>query len=982
VKTVLTKILFSIVLMLMADRTRGIEGDAHTLLLLHSENNLTGANNEARDQSSGVTFEPGVHGAAAYFSKSGATNTISMPGPLLFHPLRDGKFVFGGMLGRRIKANHDHWLLSALEANPGLLEMFRLRDRQPPPRLVPWAGEFAGKYLISAVQALRMTNSAVLLSNLTRFVADLIATQAEDGYLGPFPQSQRLLGNWDLWGHYHVMQGLLLWYEQTGDPSALRACRRAADLICQTYLDQPRRVFDAGSPEMNMAVIHVFGALHRLTGEARYLSMMREIEKDWERAGDYLRTGLAGVEYFATPRPRWESLHDVQGLVELWQITGEAKYREAFAHHWRSIARWDVHNTGAFSSGEQATGNPYSPGAIETCCTVAWMALSIDMLRLTGDSRIADQLELTTFNAALGAQHTSGRWWAYNTPMDGVREASAHSIVFQARAGTPELNCCSVNGPRALGMLSDWAVMADGNGVVINWHGPGEHTGKLLDGTPVRFTCATEFPVSGRVNWSVQLRGKPHRFPVRFRIPGWSAKAALRVNGKELNGVTPGQYCECNRLWKNGDAVEIDLDLSLRLRPGDREAAGKASLYRGPILLAYDQRFNTFDEPELPLVDPSRLGQARLVVSPRVVGEDSLSPALLIDLPTRERTLRLCDYASAGATGTRYQSWLPGTNLPPAPPITRAPADGAVLGAGQTAFRWTTKTNNALTDYRVLIGDSPELNVPALEFKNLTQSRFVLEDAVKKRLMPGRWYYWRVLARGPHGETSSAEPNACFQFDPGKPPKVDEREVQTGPNGLLVKAHLHGEPKPEFGKLTRATGFVPAPGPDGSPNGAVALNGKDQMLIYALPEDFGDDYSVTLWFRLTALPEKHLGQLFSAWAVGLDDPLRLTIDGGKLFARIEAQQAYSTKGVPIETGAWHHLAAVKSGPRLTLYLDGEPRESVAVPGLINTAARSCALGGNPNYVGNEFLAADFAGFVMFLKALQDTEVKELSRSAR
>ena len=39
-------------------------------------------------------------------------------------------------------------------------------------------------------------------------------------------------------------------------------------------------------------------------------------------------------------------------------------------------------------------------------------------------------------NASLGAQHPSGRWWTYNTPMDGIREASAHTIVFQSRAGT------------------------------------------------------------------------------------------------------------------------------------------------------------------------------------------------------------------------------------------------------------------------------------------------------------------------------------------------------------------------------------------------------------------------------------------------------------------------------------------------------------------------------------------------------------------
>jgi len=40
------------------------------------------------------------------------------------------------------------------------------------------------------------------------------------------------------------------------------------------------------------------------------LRMMREIEKDWEKppAGDYLRLAKTGMEYYQTPKPRWESL--------------------------------------------------------------------------------------------------------------------------------------------------------------------------------------------------------------------------------------------------------------------------------------------------------------------------------------------------------------------------------------------------------------------------------------------------------------------------------------------------------------------------------------------------------------------------------------------------------------------------------------------------------------------------------------------------
>jgi hypothetical protein len=76
--------------------------------------------------------------------------------------------------------------------------------------------------------------------------------------------------------------------------------------------------------------------------------------------------------------------------------------------------------------------------------------------------------------------------------MDGVREASAHTIVFQARAGTPELNCCSVNGPRILGMLSDWAVMSTNNGLALNWLGAGRYSLKLEDGAPVTITSSSD----------------------------------------------------------------------------------------------------------------------------------------------------------------------------------------------------------------------------------------------------------------------------------------------------------------------------------------------------------------------------------------------------------------------------------------------------------------------------------------------------------
>ena len=92
---------------------------------------------------------------------------------------------FDGPMAARLDGIIHNWLIPAPDANPGMLEMMRLRDRKPPyENPVPWAGEFAGKYLTSCVLACRLSDDPALREVTARFVRDLIQTQADDGYLG------------------------------------------------------------------------------------------------------------------------------------------------------------------------------------------------------------------------------------------------------------------------------------------------------------------------------------------------------------------------------------------------------------------------------------------------------------------------------------------------------------------------------------------------------------------------------------------------------------------------------------------------------------------------------------------------------------------------------------------------------------------------------------------------------------------------------
>src|SRR6185503_11723531 len=100
------------------------------------------------------------------------------------------------------------------------------------------------------------------------------------------------------------------------------------------------------------------------------------------------------------------------------------------------------------------------------------------------------------------------------------------------------------------------------------------------------------------------------------------------------------------RTWKRGDIVELEFDFTLRFWRGERECAGKVSIYRGPILLTYDRRFNEMDPDKVPAFDAATMNGKKVTTA------DWLPPMLLLEFAGPDkRVVRLCDFASAGVGG-------------------------------------------------------------------------------------------------------------------------------------------------------------------------------------------------------------------------------------------------------------------------------------------------------------------------------------------
>jgi DUF1680 family protein len=523
------------------------------------------------------------------------------------------QFTPHGIVGDRVRVNENNWLIPAPTNNPGMLGMFAHRNDQQymaRERPVFWAGEFAGKYLISAVQSLKMTGNPDLARVVSKSVSDLIASQGTDGSLG-MPLA------WDLWGQYHVMLGLLAWHDYRGDQAALNAARRAADLACARYLHRPGAIAtdNPGEEEKNQAFAHGLAVLYLRTNEQRYLDLLRAIVAEWRWSGNYIAHALEGREFFNFTKHRWESLHDVQAIAELFRITGEQHYRDAFTKIWTSIKTHDARATGGFSSYEEARGNPWDPRYIETCGTVAWSILSADMLRMTDDPLVADELEISLFNGVLGAQSPDGRHWTYHTPMGGIpiddsdsvsnligyRWPAFYNLDWQGRFTYPQLSCCSANGPRGIGNLVEWAVRQESDVITLNYLGASTINFRLPSGSDVRVKVETQYPASGTVRL-VFDNAVPITFTLRIRIPRWSATVRTNVNGQTVGTAVPGTYWVIRREWRRNDVVSVELDTSVRVVEGRRDAAGRAVAYRGPLLLTYDARGSSFNLSAMPKV--------------------------------------------------------------------------------------------------------------------------------------------------------------------------------------------------------------------------------------------------------------------------------------------------------------------------------------------------------------------------------------------
>lgn len=560
-----------------------------------------------------------------------------------------------GLLGYRMKVNLEKRLLKIDSAI--LLSGFRHRPGEQ-----TWIGEHVGKFLFSASKTYKYSGDTRIRQLLDAMAKEFIKCQLPDGYLGTYLPKDYWT-DWDVWAHKYAIIGLLNYFTVTGDHAALLAAKKAGDLLCKTFGDEPgkRDIIVAGHHAGLAAgsVLEPMVDLYRYTADKKYLQFCKYILKAYEhpngpkiissleKYGSVIKVGNAKA---------YEMMSCFLGILKYYRLTGNERYLKAMQTAWSDIRLNRMYITGTSSDHERfaaddelMAGNENRMG--EGCVTTTWVQFNLQLLKITGEQKYSEELERSVYNHLLAAENPQTGCVSYYTALQGIKPYKCDqgyscclSSVPRAISLIPEMIWGKVNGVFSVFMYEDAEVT---DTIFAN-----DHSQILLE-----IKSSTNFPVQGQIDYVV-TPSVAKKFALNFRVPGWSQNFTAKIGNEIYEGKT-GRFLTIERTWKPGDKLSITFAMPLQIIPGGLSYPNKIAIKRGPQVLAVDHALNN----ELSSIYDLRFIRSDVLATDakeQLPSNWGWKQAYTVQLQNDHQTKKIIivPFAEAGQTGDEVEVWI------------------------------------------------------------------------------------------------------------------------------------------------------------------------------------------------------------------------------------------------------------------------------------------------------------------------------------
>jgi len=199
------------------------------------------------------------------------------------------------------------------------------------------------------------------------------------------------------------------------------------------------------------------------------------------------------------------------------------------------------------------------------------------LLRVTKDALYGDSMERVLYNTILGA-------WPIQADGTSFYYSDYGTTGKKVWYGQ-KWPCCSGTFPQLSADYHISTYLRSADGVYVNLFTPSGVQWKDGGGR-YGLTQDTKYPFDNKVQ--IQVSGSQAKdYTIYVRIPSWAAPdPVLSVNGKRFSEpVQPGNFAAIRRNWKDGDRVELELPMPLRLEAVDANHPNLVALVQGPLVL-------------------------------------------------------------------------------------------------------------------------------------------------------------------------------------------------------------------------------------------------------------------------------------------------------------------------------------------------------------------------------------------------------------
>ena len=456
---------------------------------------------------------------------------------------------------------------------------------------------------------------------IEKVIDNLLSIQEADGYLNSYFHNVAPNEKWtdlrikhELYCAGHLIEAAIAWKQATGEDKLLNAMCKYADLICEKFGMEEGQIRSwPGHQEIELALVR----LYHLTSKEKYFNTAKFFVEDrgvdnthWFAEAQKLGLGIDSIKnslvtfqaHLPAKQQNTAEGHAVRAgyfftaMADIVLETGDKELWNSCKAIWRNIVDRRMNVAGGIGSdwlGEiftfdyDLTEEYY----YETCAQISLFFFAWRMFLNEQKSEYADIMELTLYNSILSGIDVAGKAFFYSNPLVNFKRNYKHGRNVAEHWGAPvrledfECSCCPPNISRFIASISQYIYASSRDSVWVNLFIDSEIELDLTEGC-LALKMQTNYPWDENISIKISTKA-PLTCKLHIRIPAWTRKFDLRVNGNSIEHILKNGYVLIEHQWNDGDQIDLCLPMPVKMleaHPAVRQAAGKIALKRGPIV--------------------------------------------------------------------------------------------------------------------------------------------------------------------------------------------------------------------------------------------------------------------------------------------------------------------------------------------------------------------------------------------------------------